>query len=202
MQIFSILKKIPIDFGQGNLRHTTKGKQIALELVGKGDTTKTVLDVGCRDGHFSKRLESSGFITTSIDIECAYERCQRVDANRPLPFPDQTFDRIWCSEVIEHLNDPAAVIHEFRRVLKPGGFAVFTTPNSTIWLYAILRLFGKRPKDTQNPGHIHFFGTKDIIALGPRDNVLYGYFPYLFLKFRIRHLVGLLSPTFIFVIKK
>ncbi len=50
----------------------------------------------------------------------------------PLPYPDDHFDVILFCEVVEHLtNDPLAALMEIRRVLKPGGGLVLTTPNST-----------------------------------------------------------------------
>lgn len=49
----------------------------------------------------------------------------------PLPYPDDHFDVILFCEVVEHLtNDPLAALMEIRRVLKPGGRLILTTPNS------------------------------------------------------------------------
>ena len=48
-----------------------------------------------------------------------------------LPFPDDTFDRIICSEVMEHIPDDAAAARELARVLKPGGTLAVTVPT---WL--------------------------------------------------------------------
>jgi len=196
--IVQLLKKIPVDFGQATLKHRTKGKLIALSLVPTGPGK--ALDVGCRDGYYSKVLKQKKYTVTSVDIECHYEKCQRVDANKPLPYSDNFFDVIWCSEVIEHLEKPDRIIQEFKRVLKAEGVAILTTPNSHFWLYKILALFGLTPKKVQNPGHLHFFGEQDIRAFNP--DKLYGFFPYLILKFRIINMLNLLTPTFVFVIKK
>ena len=45
-----------------------------------------------------------------------------------LPFPDDTFDHIICSEVMEHIPDDAAAARELARVLKPGGMLAVTVP--------------------------------------------------------------------------
>lgn len=48
----------------------------------------------------------------------------RADATR-LPFADATFERVHCSWLLEHVPSPVAVLHEVRRVLKPGGLCQF-----------------------------------------------------------------------------
>ena len=112
------------------------------------------------------------------------------------PYSENSFDLIWGSEVIEHLIDPEAFKKEIIRIAKPNGDIILTTPNSAFWLYFILRLFRKHPRDIQNPTHIHFFSISDINKLFPQAKI-YGFFPYLFFKFRITRLIGLLSPTFV-----
>ncbi len=200
MSLVSMLKQLPIDFGQANLRSTTKGKLIALSFVPDG-SGRTALDVGCREGTQSAWLEGRGYEVTSIDIEKEYARCQVVDVDEGLPFPNESFDLIWCSEVIEHLASPEGFAHECERTLKPGGRLVLTPPNSAFWLYPLARLFGKAPKDLQHPGHRHFFSLSDIRRVFPRGTIL-GFFPYVVLKFRIRRLIGILSPTFVVIHEK
>jgi len=65
-----------------------------------------------------------------------------------------------------------------------------------------LKLFGLPPQKIQRKDHTYFFGIEDILALRPYKNNVYGFFPYFILKFRIKKMVNLLSPTFIFIIKK
>lgn len=54
--------------------------------------------------------------------------CLNGDALR-LPFPDDTFDRIICSEVFEHIPDDQGAMRELARVLKPGGVLAATVPS-------------------------------------------------------------------------
>ena len=51
-----------------------------------------------------------------------------ADANAALPFADGSFDGVVCVDAVNHLRDRAAVLREWRRVLRPGGRAVFTDP--------------------------------------------------------------------------
>lgn len=53
-----------------------------------------------------------------------------------IPFPDATFDTVLCTEVLEHSPEPAALIAEIGRVLKPGGTLIATVPFSARVHYA------------------------------------------------------------------
>jgi SAM-dependent methyltransferase len=51
--------------------------------------------------------------------------------NTDFPFHDQSFDLVMCCEIIEHLqNDPIRVLREIKRVLRPAGHIILTTPNA------------------------------------------------------------------------
>jgi len=52
-----------------------------------------------------------------------------ADGNQ-MPFADGTFDTVFCTEVLEHLPDPARCVSEMARVLKPGGQLLLTVPFS------------------------------------------------------------------------
>src|SRR3989344_7758353 len=117
MALVDIVKRLPIDVGQARLKHRTAGKRIALALVGEGNGAIPLLDLGCRDGYYSKLFKSRGFKVTSVDLDCgAYALCQPMNADESFPFPDNFFEVVWCSEVIEHLADPQAALKEIRRV--------------------------------------------------------------------------------------
>jgi SAM-dependent methyltransferase len=102
---------------------------------------RRVLDYGCGDGVLLSRLsravgdrgEAHGMDPTPGAIELAGRmfrargiRAQLHSAASALH--DGYFDVVTCSEVIEHVRDPAGLIGEIHRVLKPGGRAVITTP--------------------------------------------------------------------------
>lgn len=198
--VLALLRKIPLDLGQRDVAGKTKGKQIALDLVPPGDGQTTALDVGARAGVQTAWLRERGYVVTPIDYEPVTNECLQVDANQRLPFDDASFDLVWCSEVIEHLNDPAFSLGELRRVTKPGGLLVLTTPNSYAWLFRFIALFGLTPQRIQRKDHVQFFDLDDIKRLAP-DAELYGYFPYAVLKLTIRNGIGALSPTFVMSIR-
>lgn len=196
MRALDWIKRLPIDLGQGWYRHTTKAKLLAFAKVGDGHE-RSALDFGCGDGFWSEQLKKQGWRVTSIDnYDTRYTGVQQVNAEGPLPFPDHAFDLVWVAEVIEHVRNIGPFIAELRRITKPGGRMILTTPNSAFWLYDVLRWFGITAQQIQNPDHKQFFSFKDMRALFPTADIR-GFFPYALLKFEIRSQIGLLSPSFI-----
>lgn len=199
-KIIKLLKKLPFDIGQAERKHTSAGKKIACSFVPQQSqpSAKTALDLGCRDGYWSKWLTGQGYQVTSLDIEPHFRGAIRHDVNQGLPFVAASFDLVFCTEVIEHVLAPAQLLAEIDRVLKPKGVSILTTPNSNWFLYWLLKPLGWTPARLQNADHKHFFDEKTIRQLCPRYK-LFGYFPYLFIFKRIASGIGLLSPTFILV---
>ncbi|MFA6461393.1 MAG: methyltransferase domain-containing protein [Candidatus Woesearchaeota archaeon] len=98
---------------------------------------KKVLDVGCYYGGFSKLLADEGGIVSGIDydsekIDVASREIKnvmfKVASVTDIPFPDQEFDVIIASSLIEHVSDQTTAIKEMYRVLKPGGTLYLSFP--------------------------------------------------------------------------
>ena len=195
--LIELLKKIPIDLGQGSVADWTEGKAIAKRLTPNG-AGKEALDLGARFGEQTRWLRGQGYRVTSVDVDPKFMGCDQVDANLPLPYAKDSFDFVWCSEVIEHLNDPVFSLNELIRVTRPGGRIVLTTPNSYMWLFKILNIFGLTPQRLQRDDHLHFFDFSSVCALH-QDAEVYGYFPYLGPKFTIQSawMLQWLTPTFV-----
>jgi 2-polyprenyl-3-methyl-5-hydroxy-6-metoxy-1,4-benzoquinol methylase len=98
-----------------------------------------VLEVGVGGGNVLERISGVqfGIDLSQFILRKAHARLSaraslvRSDA-MALPFRDEAFDRVYCSEVLEHVLDPEAVIREMHRVLAPGGVAVISVPNEAL----------------------------------------------------------------------
>lgn len=85
--------------------------------------------------------------------------------NNSLSIADETFDVIVSPEVIEHLENPRAVVREWWRLLRPGGTLIFSTPNNESWrsLFSlIVQGHFVAFVDTCYPAHITPMVRKDI----------------------------------------
>jgi 2-polyprenyl-3-methyl-5-hydroxy-6-metoxy-1,4-benzoquinol methylase len=129
-----------------NMYDTNKRIEIIYnDFLGNEDLkNKKVLDAGCGTGWFSKAAAERGAAVTSMDLgenllaevakKCKSERV--VGSILEIPFPENTFDFVVTSEVIEHTPDPYKALHEIYRVLKPGGTMVLSTPNK-FWYWSL-----------------------------------------------------------------
>lgn len=96
-----------------------------------------VLDVGCGAGGVMELVGKQVCLPVGIDVDLTSLLHHRDQTIRlavadltTLPFPDETFDLVLSSWVLEHLVEPGAAFAEIARVLRPGGHFVFMTPNA------------------------------------------------------------------------
>lgn len=132
----------------------------------------TVLDAGCGIGGRLARLLSRVPLDLAVGIDLGRPGLQYGSAHFPLlrftqasvyhlPFAPETFDLILCIEVIEHLAEPTAALHEYYRIARPGGKLFLQTPN-----YPIKRVYdywhwlrGSRSTLADDPTHVSCFGA-------------------------------------------
>lgn len=120
------------------------GRGVVNFLDSTGRLKGKALDYGCGLGFLLEHMLGRGLVCSGIEfsqesIDLVNEKF-RSDPNwagaqlvneLPAPFPPAEFDVITCTETLEHLSDELlpAVVSEIHRLLKPGGVALFTTPN-------------------------------------------------------------------------
>jgi ubiquinone/menaquinone biosynthesis C-methylase UbiE len=156
-----------------NSQNLVSRRRFALEMfAARVPPGSKVLDIGCGTGHLAGELMQRGYEAWGVDfsegmVQYAREhyrsdRFQVGDIER-IQFPDNTFDAVMCLGVVEYLSDDLPALREMWRVLKPGGWAVITTPSSACPFYytdraiekttrlvrPLVRLVRSRP--TENP---------------------------------------------------
>jgi len=112
------------------LRKAGVGKGARLVDIGCGDGALSgviSMELGCQVAGVDPSDAAIRFATEEFDRRGLAGQFVRADGYR-YPFPDGAFDAAVCSDVIEHVQDPAALLAEIRRLLKPGGVLVLSTP--------------------------------------------------------------------------
>jgi len=130
---------------------------------------RTMLDIGCGDGRLAGAIKRKNpaaivhgcdFSTAALARSAGLDRQYAVDLNvERLPEPDDRFDLVVASEVIEHLIHPDLALVELRRVLRPGGHVVVTVPNVAFWRFRLQALCGDVPSVTADERHLHSFNA-------------------------------------------
>ena len=117
-----------------------------------------VLDLGCGVGHSFALLAPRE--TVGLDLDPAalagQERQTVVADMREVPFADASFAAVLSVQSLEHVPDPERVVAEARRLLEPGGVAVFVTPN---------RLTFGPPDEVIDPYHHVEFAAAELRAV-------------------------------------
>jgi len=118
-----------------------------------GYAGRCVLEVGCGAGTDLARFARGGAIVSGVDLSSSaialarqnFEQqgltadLREADGER-LPFADDTFDLVYAHGVVQYTARPQQLVEECRRVLKPGGEAVFQVYNRISWLNALSKL--------------------------------------------------------------
>ena len=139
----------------------------------------SMLDVGCGEGRhiFGVMQEYPMMKCVGLDMDddslkkaekgySYFESISEVGAEfikgsaYSLPFPDNTFDLIVCSEVLEHLHEYNDAVIEINRVLKPGGKFFASVP--AFWPEKICWYLSKEYQN-QPGGHLRIFDQKKLI---------------------------------------
>ena len=150
------------DLSQGMAEHLHRYK-IAEMLC----TNKRVLDIACGEGYGTNLLSKFADKVVGIDIDeqtIVKAKLKYTSKNieffqgdtSNIPFPESTFDIIISFETIEHHDKHHEMIKELKRVLKPNGIVIISTPDKHI--YTDL-------KETKNKFHIKELYKDEFISL-------------------------------------
>ncbi len=137
-----------------------------------------ILDVGCGPGQLGKLILKEGYKNVwGIDIsdeslrlaEQKGLKTKKVNLEENFPFGENIFDCVIASEVIEHIYDTEHFLDEIKRILKPSGILIITTPNVASLGRRLMLLVGKNPileyKLSGGAGHIRYFTFRDMAHL-------------------------------------
>ncbi len=140
-----------LDAGCGEGRHMVQACQIPETLCIAGDLDPDNLARTRQKIQFHQQVEGiacRNFSFTALDVT-------------NLPFADHTFDKIICSEVLEHIPDDAKAISELERTLKPKGMLAVSVPGffpeKLCWILS-------REYTNTKGGHIRIYTKKSLLA--------------------------------------
>jgi SAM-dependent methyltransferase len=166
-------------------RHALMLKQVLRDVA----SPASIVDIGCGDGAATAAAArvNPGHRFVGLDWSAdalRHARARGLTLIRAeveptgLPIASGRADVVVMSELIEHLLDPDSALEEARRVLKPGGTLLLSTPNLAAWYNRGLLALGVQPlftevslrgvfgrPGTQVAGHLRLFTARALVGL-------------------------------------
>ncbi|MGA4643629.1 class I SAM-dependent methyltransferase [Limisphaera sp. 4302-co] len=131
-----------------------------------------LLDVGCGSGVHLARMQQLGWSVEGVEVDpqaVATARARgvpvRLGTLEEQQYPDASFDAVFSAHVLEHVHDPAGLLRECARVLKPSGRLVLLTPNLESHGH---RRFGPAWLNLDPPRHLYLFSPRTLRRLAER----------------------------------
>ena len=138
---------------------TVKRCFFAYEFAAEYVKNKVTADIGCADGYGTQYL--AGFTTKTTGVDYSTETVASANEKHkhlqnlnfvsssvpPLPFENESLDVVTAFQFIEHIENRKGFMEEVKRVLKPGGIFLCSTPNSKMSI-------------ARNPFHVHEYTFK------------------------------------------
>jgi ubiquinone/menaquinone biosynthesis C-methylase UbiE len=146
------------------------------------------VEIGCGAGNVVEKASACKLFGTDISSSVLAKARRRLSQKahlfqsdvQNLPCKNQTFSKIICSEVLEHLMDPAGALTEMSRILKTGGAAVISIPNESMinriksmlihlgifgWLFCRSGDYREMSQRMEDEWHLHAFELKEWLSL-------------------------------------
>jgi 2-polyprenyl-3-methyl-5-hydroxy-6-metoxy-1,4-benzoquinol methylase len=112
-----------------------------------------ILDVGAAQGMLGELLQGTGLVIDAVEPYAPWARaCQPhyrhvvVGTIEQAPIPDQKYRTIVCADVLEHTNDPVAVLERIHEIAAPDAVYLISVPNVAHVAVRLMLLFGCFPK--------------------------------------------------------
>jgi SAM-dependent methyltransferase len=111
----------------------------SIALLRKYKDAGDLLEIGAGTGWQSKALSDAGYRVEAVDLPADSDISNHARSREwpirdydgaHLPFPNQAFDIVYSSNVLEHVVELDTLTEEIKRVLRPGGIALHVVPNS------------------------------------------------------------------------
>jgi len=140
-----------------------------------------LLDFGCGTGAMTRFFVDRGYRVEGLDISPSIIEQNRkmspgikfhlVEPEERSEIADGSFDVVFSSEVVEHVYDVMAVFEEFRRILRPGGLLILTTPYHARIKNVVTALVAFEKHFDPTWQHIRFWTRKSLTDVASRHGL-------------------------------
>jgi 2-polyprenyl-3-methyl-5-hydroxy-6-metoxy-1,4-benzoquinol methylase len=146
------------------------------------DKNQKILDLGCGTGNFIKILNKKNKKVEGVEISKKAAQIglkqglniKIADLHSTFPYKRNSFDTVTAGEIIEHIYDTDFFLDEIKRILKPNGYLILSTPNIATLGRRLMLLFGINPLIETSldkaSGHIRYFTQKSLEELLNKHN--------------------------------
>lgn len=163
-----------------------EGRRVRAVVEAMGACEGRILEVGCGAGNVLETFQNGSLYGVDLSRHILSQAAQRLAGHASLtcasgerlPYADGSFAGVLCTEVIEHVLNPGAVLEEIVRVLRPTGTLAVSVPNedlidrlkaavSVSGLYRLVFASGTFESPRQNEWHLHRFNRQRLVDLVP-----------------------------------